>query len=648
MATLASLMVTIGANTSGFRKGVQNSNKSLQQLEQRMDNTKRLAKTLAVGVVAVGAAASGVGFKAVQLAAKMEQTEVAFTTLLGSGQKAEKMLKELQDFSATTPFQFPGLADSARLLITMGFNAEQAVPAMRTVADAVAAAGGGQAELLGVSRALGQIQAKGKVSAEELMQLAERGIPAQKILQAELGLTGEQVADIGNQGITATEGIEALLRGLSEKFDGAADDQARTVSGMWSTVKDNVTLTLIPLGKIIIDTFNLKPAMQNAIGWLTELRVELVSIKNTIERGGVKAAIDQFIPNNMQATIVGVTGAVAGLATAILITLLPALMATAAAWWATLAPMLPYIAVGTAIALVVFTIYKNWKNFGDFMSGIWGVAASAAESANIKIQTGWNKTKQVVYSVIKSILDAVAPLLDWLPGRLGDSFETMRNAVNSKLQDVGNNLDDLSERGKQNQERMAQSLNSLGDSWDSLKKGIVNSVSGVTKTFSDAAGGANAFADAMNNVGQTAQDITPDLEGVGSAAAAAAKAQQSQVPILDMLDFKLNRLDTRWQKYKLTTDTVKDSVEWLAQKNEYLQQKMNLVSERTTILRQKLKDADVATNGWTDQSMQLAEQLDRVSLKELELKNSIRRYNQSLNGTRQWFKQLAEVSNGNR
>ena len=223
---MASAKVIITGNSKDAQKAVG-------ALKSKLSDATAASKDLLIGLGSLAAGAVATVIKTIQLAGQMEQTEIAFTSLTGSAEEAQRILQGLKDFAASTPFEFPGIASSTRLLITMGMGADQATDAMKIVADAVAAAGGGQEELLGVSRALGQIQAKGKLSAEELMQLAERGIPAQQILQDELGLTGEQVADIGNQGVSAEEGIEALLNGLTKKFKGAAKEQAKTTLGIW-------------------------------------------------------------------------------------------------------------------------------------------------------------------------------------------------------------------------------------------------------------------------------------------------------------------------------------------------------------------------------------------------------------------------------
>lgn len=199
---------------------------------------------LSLGGLALGAggALAAIGISS---NAAMEQTETAFGTLLGSGEKAAAFLDDLRAFSAATPFEFPELADSAKKLLAMGFAAESIIPMMTTIGDTVGALGGGQAEIDRVTMALGQMQAKGKVSAEEMMQLAELGIPAWGILAKTMGLSTAEVMKLAEQGLLpADAAIQALLGGMNETFGGAMAAQAQTFNGVLSTLKDNAMLAL--------------------------------------------------------------------------------------------------------------------------------------------------------------------------------------------------------------------------------------------------------------------------------------------------------------------------------------------------------------------------------------------------------------------
>lgn len=209
-----------------------------------------LSTNAAIGIGAAGTAAVGMGLK---FNAGMEQSEVAFTNLLGSSEKAEKMLDRLYDISAKTPFEFPQLTKSTQRLLGFGMAAKDVIPTMTSIGDAVAGAGGGAQEIERVSTAFGQIQAKGKVSSEELLQLAESGVPAFKILGDQIGLTGEELSKKLKDGaIDAETGLSALVKGMNKRYGGMAAAQSKTFSGMLSTLKDTAAQVL---GKVTMPLF---------------------------------------------------------------------------------------------------------------------------------------------------------------------------------------------------------------------------------------------------------------------------------------------------------------------------------------------------------------------------------------------------------
>lgn len=190
--------------------------------------------TAAGGVVGGFVAKAGIEFNSFQ-----EQTLNSFEVMLRSGEKAQQFWDDLVAFAAQTPFELPGLVDSSKLLLAFGFSAEEVIPIMRKVGDAVAGLGGGPVVIDGVVRALGQMKAKGKATAEEMMQLAERGIPAWKYLADSMGVSiAEAMEHVSDGAIDADTVISAVLAGMEQDFSGLMQKQSQTWSGMLSTLKD--------------------------------------------------------------------------------------------------------------------------------------------------------------------------------------------------------------------------------------------------------------------------------------------------------------------------------------------------------------------------------------------------------------------------
>ena len=233
------------ANTSGYTRGLRQVKNSTKETGREAGNmfSRIKASTVAATAAVAGLVAGIVKFSksVLQAAADVELFEVGLTTILKSQEKAKALHADLLKFARTTPFEIPGLRTATRRLLAFGFSASEVLPVLRTLGDAVGALGGDALTLRLVTRAIGQIQTKGRVQAEELLQLAESGIPAFEILREKLKLTAEQVGNIGNQGINAAVAVKALLEGMDERFGGGMQRQAQTLSGVMSNVNDTFT-----------------------------------------------------------------------------------------------------------------------------------------------------------------------------------------------------------------------------------------------------------------------------------------------------------------------------------------------------------------------------------------------------------------------
>jgi tape measure domain-containing protein len=197
----------------------------------------------ALAIGAAGTAAVGFGLKT---ASANEQAMISFTTMLGSAQKAHVFLRKLQAFAAATPFEFPELQTAASSLISVGIKADNVIPIMKTLGDVTAGMGTGSEGIKRATVALQQMNAAGKIQAEDLNQLRDAGIPVYDLLSAALGKSKKQIADLVSSGDLAKMGqqpVDAMMAALKagkglDRFAGLMEKQSHSLAGMWSTVKD--------------------------------------------------------------------------------------------------------------------------------------------------------------------------------------------------------------------------------------------------------------------------------------------------------------------------------------------------------------------------------------------------------------------------
>lgn len=191
---------------------------------------------------AVTAPLTAAGVKAAQwaltTASAAEQADIALSTMLGP-ERAKQMIADLTDFAKKTPFEMSGLTDATQKLLAYGFTAEDVIPTLTAIGDATAALGSGQEGIDACTRAIGQMQAKGKVMSEEMLQLTEQGIPAWQYLADALGtdVAGAQ-EKVTKGSVDAATGIAALKAGMEGDFGGLMAEQSKTLSGALSNLGD--------------------------------------------------------------------------------------------------------------------------------------------------------------------------------------------------------------------------------------------------------------------------------------------------------------------------------------------------------------------------------------------------------------------------
>ncbi len=250
--------VAINVDSRGATQKLREVQNQAQQTERAFSGLGGAAAKLATAF----AAAQAVRFVFVQAAEIQSQTR-SLEVLTGSVQKATQIVKELQDLGAATPFTSSELIDAAKRLQAFGVETNKVVDTTRRLADVSGATG---AELQGLVTAYGQVQAKGRLQGEELLQFQERGVALQKILKEEYKLSGDEFQKALEGGRISAEAVEAAIIKLTDaggKYANGAIAQSDTLNGKLSTLQDsfqrlaqNIGTFFEPVFKFLLDGVN--------------------------------------------------------------------------------------------------------------------------------------------------------------------------------------------------------------------------------------------------------------------------------------------------------------------------------------------------------------------------------------------------------
>lgn len=218
--------------------------KPLSMLKNSLFNIR----TLIAGIASAWAAVKFVK-EPIALADAYSSAKIGFSTLLGESQ-GQQMMNDLDAFAKATPFKSSQVIQQTQRMLAMGWDAESIIDDMGTIGDAAAATGKGEQGLQQIVTALAQIKTKGKLSTEELNQLAEAGISAKKYIAEGLGYgsgdkgIAKMTKDLEDGAIASGKALEALLSGMKE-YQGMMDQTANeTVSGLWSQIEDTFEINI--------------------------------------------------------------------------------------------------------------------------------------------------------------------------------------------------------------------------------------------------------------------------------------------------------------------------------------------------------------------------------------------------------------------
>ena len=206
---------------------------------------RAMAAPLAICGVSIGA----IGRNALQTAAKFEKYRVSFDTLLQSQTRSKKLMDEITQYAAKTPFAMEDLVEGSQRLLAFGIGANDVVDKLGRLGDLSM----GDSEKLGrLTLAFGKIKAKGKASMEELNQLTEAGVPILQELAKQQHVSTSAMMKMVSKGTIGYAQVEKAIVSLTSKggqFYGMTAKQGQTLEGLFSTLNDSWNIATAELAE---------------------------------------------------------------------------------------------------------------------------------------------------------------------------------------------------------------------------------------------------------------------------------------------------------------------------------------------------------------------------------------------------------------
>lgn len=515
--TLAEVMVKVGIDRASLNAGLDEAKATITS---KMKSAEESSKMLLGGLAVAGAGILAFGAKSLQMAGNMETAQTAFTTMLGSAEKATALMKDLQQFGAETPFEFPEIQVAAKSLLAFGIGADEMKTKLREIGDVSSAVGAPIGE---IAEIYGKAKTAGRLFAEDINQLTGRGIPIIQELAKQFNVSEGEVKGLvesGKVGFPELEKAFSSMTGEGGKFHDMMKAQSATLPGMWSTLMDNIGQSATVVGQELIKSFDLKEKLAGLIEGLD-------TISTLLSEKGLKGALAELFPPEAQATIVIIGGAILG-------ALVPAFIALATAAWAAMVPLLPFMAAGAAIAALAFLIYTNWGNMKQFFVDLWTSVTATISGAITGItstvtgwwtsitqgfSTAWNTIKTATSDVWNGIKNLVVDALKWLYDhnyyikQLVDTIVALWKLVSEDTKQAWETITTfLSQKWQAISSTASNIWNGIKNFFTGLWNGISSEVSSTWEAiYSTISGKFNAISSVISNIGGTIRGIFTDL-----------------------------------------------------------------------------------------------------------------------------------------
>ncbi|AVP42319.1 tape measure protein [Mycobacterium phage Misha28] len=182
----------------------------------------------ATGIIGAGAVALFKGFDRYK---SLDATSHRLAAMGNSAEQVKTIMSDINEVVVGTPIALDEAAKAATQFLAGGVKQGRPLQAALTaIADAAGASGQKFGDLAVI---FNQVFNKGKLQAEEMLQLNERGINVQAALQKEFGLTSAEIQKMSQDG---TISFGMLVQAIEGQFGGMSKKLADTVDGALSNM----------------------------------------------------------------------------------------------------------------------------------------------------------------------------------------------------------------------------------------------------------------------------------------------------------------------------------------------------------------------------------------------------------------------------
>lgn len=573
----------------GVQDGVSQTARAVEQQGQSIENVFNRIKSVA-SMAFAGFTAKEIISTLGTVRGEFQQFEIAFETMLGSGQKAKGMISDLANLAATTPFDMKGVVNGAKQLLAYGFAANEITDTMRRLGDVSAGLG---LNLQDLTWLYGTTMVQGRLFTRDLMQFTGRGIPLTEELAKQFGVTKDKVSELVTAGKVGFPEVKKAIESLTNeggKFGGLMEKQSHSITGQISNIQDTIEMAINDLGTqtegLMNDALDITStvidhwkeigevilAAASAIGLYKAMAVSVAAFDSATTNAGYAAelsALESLLPMKEEAKKTDLEEAVAK---------------------------------GQLSAAQAELVASKREEVAAYVAELQTKAKVMQDEVHVlenKLALQDNE--------VQSLQDAYDALDDYVSAEVRDTAATNLNTAANERNNIANQLKAAREKAATaatNANTASQGLNTAATARDTAAKGIWAQVTLLCKRAQDA-WNASMFSSPLFWIAATIAAVTYAVYKLATAESAHETAVRKSNEAWDEFD---NKVKERQQNIESLIRTIQSETATEYEKAEAYQKLSNLAPQLT----EQYSQAQLASADFAKTQKEVAESMDEL------------------------------------
>lgn len=277
MSSLGEVNVKLGLVIKGLEDGIKKAKRKLDRFARATSEIgDNLTRNISLPLAALGVAS-------IKSAAEFERFSNGLTSVMEDSAAAKQEMELLAKAAQDPGLDLTQAVKGSIRLQSVKVDAELARKALSNFGNAIALAGGTSEDLDGVTLALTQIISKGKISAEEINQLAERVPQVRQAIQDAFG-TSDSI-ELQKKGIDVRKFVEIVTDEMG-KLPKATGGMSNSINNAGQAIQK----FLVTIGNDINESFDVTGRINEFSDFLQDLADRFSSLDPAVKATVIKVA----------------------------------------------------------------------------------------------------------------------------------------------------------------------------------------------------------------------------------------------------------------------------------------------------------------------------------------------------------------------